>query len=124
LKVLIKSTGGGAAAVIDFVGAGSSFAFGFAALRKGGRLVSVGLLGGATTIVPAMVSMKAVSVIGSYVGSLQELRELMAIASTGVLPELPLTLLPMAQATHALDTLRAGHVHGRIVLTPPPGVST
>ncbi len=115
LKALLKSTGG-AAAVIDFVGAGSSFAFGFGALRKGGKLVCVGLLGGATPVVPAMVSMKAVSVIGSYVGSLAEMQALMAIARSGALPDMPLAQQPLANATAALDDLRAGRVRGRIIL--------
>ncbi|MEO9149746.1 MAG: alcohol dehydrogenase catalytic domain-containing protein, partial [Burkholderiaceae bacterium] len=35
-KALVKATQGGVAAAIDFVGAGSSFAFGFGTLRKGG----------------------------------------------------------------------------------------
>ena len=61
LKALLKATGGVAAAV-DFVGAASSFNFGFGALRKAGKLICVGLFGGSTPIVPAMVSMKAVSV--------------------------------------------------------------
>lgn len=116
LKALLKATGG-AAAVIDFVGAGSSFSFGFGALRKGGKLICVGLLGGATSLVPAMVSMKAASVIGSYVGSLAEMQELMALAGTGVLPDMPLTHQPLAQATQALDDLRAGRVRGRVILT-------
>jgi len=117
LKALLKATGG-AAAVVDFVGAGSSFAFGFGALRKGGRLVCVGLLGGATPIVPAMVSMKAVSVIGSYVGSLAEMRELMEIAKSGALPPLPMSSRPLAEATQAVEDLRAGRVRGRTILRP------
>lgn len=123
LKALLKATGG-AAAVVDFVGAGSSFAFGFGALRKGGRLVCVGLLGGATPIVPAMVSMKAVSVIGSYVGSLAEMRELMDIARSGVLPDMPLTQQPLAAASAALDDLRAGRVRGRVILKTEAVAST
>ena len=115
LKALLKATGG-VAAVVDFVGAGASFSFGFGALRKGGKLVCVGLLGGSTTIVPAMVSMKAVSVIGSYVGSLTEMQELMDLAGTGVLPDMPLTQQPLAQATQALADLRAGKVRGRVIL--------
>ena len=95
---------------------GSSFTFGFGALRKAGKLVCVGLLGGSTNIVPAMVAMKAVSVIGSYVGSLGEMQELMALASTGVLPELPVSQQPLAEATQALDDLRAGRVRGRVIL--------
>jgi len=120
LKTLMKATGG-VAAVVDFVGAGPSFAFGFGALRKGGKLICVGLLGGATPIVPAMVSMKAVSVIGSYVGSLVEMQELMAIAKTGVLPDLPLKEQPLSTVTDALEDLRAGRVRGRIILKTETG---
>ena len=115
LKALLKATGG-VAAVVDFVGAGASFAFGFGLLRKAGKLVCVGLIGGSTTLVPAMVSMRAVSVIGSYVGSLSEMQELMAIAGSGVLPDMPLTEQPLAQATEALADLRGGKVRGRIIL--------
>jgi alcohol dehydrogenase/propanol-preferring alcohol dehydrogenase len=122
LKSLLKASGG-AAAVVDFVGAGTSFTFGVGALRKGGRLVSVGLLGGSAALVPAMLALKAVSVIGSYVGSLSEMQELLAIvgagARSGVLPDMPISVQPLARATEALADLRAGRVRGRIVLQPP-----
>jgi D-arabinose 1-dehydrogenase-like Zn-dependent alcohol dehydrogenase len=117
-KSLVKATKGGVAAAIDFVGAGSSFAFGFGALRKGGRLVCVGLFGGATPIVPVMVALKAVSVLGSYVGTLQDLRELLALAQDGSLPALAVAERPLAQAGEALDDLRHGRVRGRVVLAP------
>jgi D-arabinose 1-dehydrogenase-like Zn-dependent alcohol dehydrogenase len=117
-KALVKSSGGGVAAAIDFVGAGTTFAFGFGALRKGGRLVCVGLFGGSTTIVPVMVSMKAVRVIGSYVGSLAEMRELMALARGGTLPNLPIATHPLAQVGALLDDLRGGRVRGRAVVRP------
>jgi alcohol dehydrogenase/propanol-preferring alcohol dehydrogenase len=117
LKALMKATGGVAAA-IDFVGAAATFNFGFNALRKAGKLVCVGLFGGSTPVVPAMVSMKAVSVIGSYVGSLAEMQELMAIAKSGRLPNLPLTSQPLSTATDALADLRAGKIRGRAILKP------
>ena len=118
LKALVKATGGGVAAAVDFVGAAATFSFGFGALRKAGKLVCVGLMGGATPIVPAMVSMKAVSITGSYVGSLAEMRELMAIARRSKLPDLPLTGRPLADATQALEALRSGQVRGRAILHP------
>ncbi len=117
-KALFKATGGGVAAAIDFVGAASTFAFGHGALRKAGKLVCVGLFGGSTPIVPAMVAMRAVSVTGSYVGSLQEMHELMAIAREGTLPLLPLTTQPLANATQVLADLKAGRIRGRTVLRP------
>ena len=117
LRALMKATGGVAAA-IDFVGAASTFAFGFGSLRKAGKLVCVGLFGGSTPVVPAMVSMKAVSITGSYVGSLREMHELMAIARTGKLPNLPLTTQPLATASQALEDLKAGRIRGRTILHP------
>ena len=115
-KTLFKNTGGGVAAAIDFVGAGTTFSFGFNALRKGGKLVCVGLFGGSTPIMPTMVAMKGVTVTGSYVGSLGDMHELMTIARSGVLPAMPLTTQPLANATQALDDLRAGRVRGRTIL--------
>lgn len=120
-KALVKATRGGVDAAIDFVGAGSSFAFGLGVLRKGGRLVCVGLFGGSAPVVPVMLAMKAVSVLGSYVGTLQDLRELIALANDaqdGSLPALAVTERPLAQAAEALDDLRHGRVRGRVVLTP------
>ena len=117
-KALVKATGGGVAAAIDFVGAGATFSFGFGALRKGGTLVCVGLFGGSTSITPAMVTLKGVSVVGSYVGSHADMRELMAIARSGTLPELPLTTQPLANATQALEDLKAGRIRGRTILRP------
>ncbi len=117
-KSLMKSTGGGVAGAIDFVGAGSTFSFGFGALRKAGKMVCVGLFGGNTSVVPAMVSMKAASIVGSYVGSLSEMQELMAIARDGRLPSLPMATTPLANATQALADLREGKVKGRTILKP------
>jgi D-arabinose 1-dehydrogenase-like Zn-dependent alcohol dehydrogenase len=117
-KSLVNGRGGGVAAAIDFVGAGSTFAFGLGALRKSGKLVSVGLFGGSTPVAPVMVAMKAVSVMGSYVGSLAEMRELMAIARKGTLPGLPLAARPLAEASDALADLKAGRVRGRAILHP------
>lgn len=117
LRNLIKATGGVAAAV-DFVGASSTFDFGLGALRKGGQLVCVGLFGGNTTVVPMMIPMRAISIHGAYVGSLAEMQELMAIARAGKLPPMPLTSQPLANATQALDDLRAGRTKGRTILVP------
>ena len=118
VRALIKSTGGGVQAAVDFVGAGSSFAFAFNATGKAGKIVSVGLFGGSTPIAPAMISMKAVSIIGSYVGSLQEMREVMDIARGGALAELPVATRPLGELNEALADLKQGRVRGRVVMLP------
>lgn len=117
-RALVKATGGGVGAAIDFVGAGESFSFGFNALKKGGTLVSVGLFGGATAIAPAMIALKAIRIVGSYVGSPTDMRELLDLARDLSLPALPLASFPLDAASHTLAALKQGRVRGRAVLKP------
>ncbi|MEK9969874.1 MAG: alcohol dehydrogenase, partial [Ferrovibrio sp.] len=97
LKGLLKATGGVMGAV-DFAGSNASFEFAYGALRKAGHLVTVGLLGGTATLPIGLHVMKGVSVSGSYVGSLAELRELLDLAQRTALPPLPITAAPLEQA--------------------------
>ena len=61
--------------------------------------------------------MKAFSIIGSYVGNLAELRELMTLVRTGKVPPMPVHRHPLKDADTVLASLRAGKVVGRAVLT-------
>ena len=117
VKELLKATGGVVAA-IDFVGAASTFEFGFATVRKGGHLVSVGLFGGNTTLAPAMLALKVITISGSYVGNLQDLRELLELARRNPMPDLPLATQPLANADQVVADLKAGKIKGRTILKP------
>ncbi len=112
-----RATGGGAAAVIDFVGSESSAALGLGSLATGGRLVVVGLFGGELRASLPLWPLRDLTVQGSYVGSLAEMRELMALAEAGRAPAIPIEPRPLADAQAALDDLRAGRAVGRIVLS-------
>jgi len=116
-KALMKSSGGVAAA-IDFVGAAATFNYSLSALRKGGKLVCVGLFGGAVPVMPATLPLRAISITGSYVGSLTEMAEVMALARRGDLPSLPMTTRPLTQVNEAMAALRSGTILGRTVLQP------
>ncbi len=116
-KAFMKATGG-AAAAIDFVGAAATFTFGLSALRKGGHLVCVGLFGGSAPVMPAMLPLRAVRITGSYVGSLAEMGELMALARLGGLPAMPVTPRPLSAVNEVLAELRSGSIRGRAVLQP------
>ena len=65
---------GGAYAVVDFVGSEATFAFANSIIRKGGRIIVVGLFGGAMAMPIPMFPLKPMSIIGSFVGSLPEAR--------------------------------------------------
>jgi alcohol dehydrogenase/propanol-preferring alcohol dehydrogenase len=104
------------AAIIDLVNGAASAAAAFNALRKGGKLVQVGLFGGEMRIPLPLMPIQALTIQGSYVGSVKDLRELVALAQGGTLPALPLTEVPMPRANEALMRLRDGRVTGRLVL--------
>ena len=53
--------------------------FGINVLRKGGKLVMVGLYGGPCPVSTVLFPFKMMSVEGSYVGTLEDLRELLAL---------------------------------------------
>ena len=108
----------GAAAALDFVGSPDSIAQGAALLRKGGRLVVVGMYGGALSLPIPHLVLRALSIEGSYVGSLAEMRELMALVRRTGLPRIPIVARPLSQINDAFADMRAGRVIGRTVLQP------
>ncbi len=109
---------GGCAAAIDFVGSEASSAFAQRALGKGGTLVLVGLYGGTFSMPLPLIPMTERAVRGSYVGSLAEMAELMALVRAGRVPPMPIERRPASAdaATTALGDLRRGRVSGRAVL--------
>jgi alcohol dehydrogenase/propanol-preferring alcohol dehydrogenase len=113
---IMAAAGGPVGAIIDFVNGTASAAAAFEALRKGGKLVQVGLFGGELRIPLPIMAMRALTIQGSYVGSVKDLRALVKLAQGGTLPGLPISEVPMAEADAALMRLRDGRVTGRIVL--------
>jgi D-arabinose 1-dehydrogenase-like Zn-dependent alcohol dehydrogenase len=109
---------GPAAAAIDFVGAPATFGFGTAALKRGGKYIIVGLFGGKVSLPLASLPLKPFSIVGSYVGRLDEARELIALMRQGAIPAPPMQERALAEANAAIDDLRAGKVLGRVLLRP------
>ena len=115
-KRIIEAAGGPVMAVIDLVNGTQTARFAFGALRKGGKLIQVGLFGGELMLPLPIMAIRALTVQGSYVGNPKELRELMKLAQDGLLTALPVTTVPQNQADSALMRLRDGQVTGRLIL--------
>jgi alcohol dehydrogenase/propanol-preferring alcohol dehydrogenase len=115
-KKIIEACGGQPRAIIDLVNGSATARFAYDALRKGGKLVMVGLFGGELSLALPLVPIRALTVQGSYVGNPKELRELVALAQDGKLPGIPVETVPQHDAFAALMRLRAGKVTGRLVL--------
>ena len=111
-------TGGGVRAAIDFVGAVPSGKFGLASLKKGGRLIVVGLYGGALPVSLPLMPVRALTIQGSYVGTLDELKDLVSLGRAGKIPPIPLDPRPLDDAPRSLQDLRDGKVSGRVILQP------
>jgi alcohol dehydrogenase, propanol-preferring len=110
--------GGPVRGAIDYVGANATARLGVEILGKGGKLVIVGLFGGDLTLSLPLIPIRAITIQGSYVGSLQELKELMALVARTKADRIPITTRPFADANAALEDLRAGRTIGRSVLVP------
>lgn len=115
-QLLALSGGLGLRGMIDFVGAPTTSALALPSVQKGGRFVSVGLFGGATTVPLVALAMREIALMGSAVGSTAQIRELVELVRSGKL-ELPqVQVRPLADAEQSLRDLEGGKVTGRIVL--------
>ncbi|RYG12056.1 MAG: alcohol dehydrogenase, partial [Burkholderiales bacterium] len=107
--------GEGVRGVIDFVGTPETVDFALKAVGRGGVIVIVGLFGGAFPLSTALLPMRNITLRGSYVGSLQEMVDLLALLQESPVLDVPLDERPMAQINDALADLAAGKVSGRVV---------
>jgi D-arabinose 1-dehydrogenase-like Zn-dependent alcohol dehydrogenase len=62
--------------------------------------------------------LRSLTLRGSYVGTLEEMEEVMALGREGKVPPIPLDVRPLSDAPRSLDDLRAGRVSGRVILRP------
>jgi D-arabinose 1-dehydrogenase-like Zn-dependent alcohol dehydrogenase len=102
-KKLREFTGGFLYGAVDFVG-------------KGGRLTLVGLYGGEIPLSISSTILRALTIQGSHVGSVGELKEVVALARLGKLQPIPIQTRPLAEVSRTLDELKAGEIIGRVVV--------
>lgn len=118
LKQIAEATGGGARAVLDLVGATPTVKLALDSCARGGHVVVVGLMGGDITLSLPIIPMRPLKIEGSYVGTLPELRELVALMRAGKMQPSAVTQRPLGEVNEALEALAQGKVMGRQVLVP------
>jgi alcohol dehydrogenase, propanol-preferring len=108
----------GAEAVIDFVNNNRTAPLSINMLRKRGKLVMVGLFGGALELSLPIVPLRGLNITGAYTGSFNDLVDLVNLSKTGAIRSVVHRTYKLDEANQALEDLRAGKIVGRAVLNP------
>jgi len=101
---------------IDFVGAAETAQLVISSLRKGGRLILVGLFGGEIPLSIAGTILRAITVQGSHLGSLEELKTVIGLARARKIKPIPIEKRDFSDLNRTLDQLKSGSVTGRVVI--------
>jgi D-arabinose 1-dehydrogenase-like Zn-dependent alcohol dehydrogenase len=116
VRIVRRIGGGSIYGAIDFVGSADTATLGLGALRKGGRLILIGLYGGEIPLSLVSTIQRALTIQGSHLGTIGELKSVVALAREGKLRPIPIQTRPLAEVSRALDELKAGAIVGRIVV--------
>ena len=108
----------GIACTLDFVGLPQTMAFATNILRKGGHHIHVGLYGGSHSISLPPLAFRMLRISGSYVGTLEEFKELISLVKNGLELPIPISTRPLEEAATALAELQSGKIVGRMILKP------
>jgi D-arabinose 1-dehydrogenase-like Zn-dependent alcohol dehydrogenase len=115
-KKLRQIGGGSIYGAVDLVGTADTASLGLGALRKGGRLIVVGLYGGEIPLSLVIMIQRALTIQGSHLGSVAELKAVVELAREGKLKPIPIQKRPLSEVNRTLDQLKAGAIVGRVVL--------
>jgi len=108
----------GADAIIDFVNASKTVETDMQLLRRRGRVVLVGLFGGALQLNLVSMPTRAYKLIGSYTGSMTDMIELISLTHRGIIKPMISNRFKLTQATEALTMLKEGKIIGRGIINP------
>ena len=114
-KKILEATGGPIYGAVDLVGAADTATLALNSLRKGGKLIVVGLYGGEIPVSLVLVVQRAWRIQGSSVGNVAELKEVIAMARAGKIKPIPIEKRPLSEVSRTLDQLKAGSIVGRVV---------
>lgn len=116
-KKIKSETGGGVIGLVDLVGNSATAALGVELLKPNAVHVNVGLLSGELRVALRVLTFMQLQFRGSFLGTLQDLKEVVALAKQGRLKPMPGQPIPIQNVNRSMDLLRAGKVSGRILLT-------
>lgn len=115
---IIELTGGGATAVIDYVGAEASVKFGYDlfGFNKNGLYILVGMLGGKFEVQLPLMTFSSRTLKGVYLGSIKEMAELMELVKAGKIEPVPVETRHISKVNDTILQLKEGKIKGLVSL--------
>jgi alcohol dehydrogenase, propanol-preferring len=112
----LRASGGVHVALVTSA-AKAAYDLAFSCVRPAGTLLVVGLPSDNICFPPILMAAKEIRIQSTAVGTRQDLREVLAMASAGKV-RCQTSVRPLAQVNAVLEQLRHGKITGRAVLTP------
>ena len=110
------SLGEGADCAFECVGTAATMKVAAGLLRRGGRLVVIGEEPEFPPIDTIQIAQRELEIIGSRNGSRQEAAEALALMAAHLLRPQIVARFPLEHLNQALDFVRSGQAHGRVVV--------
>lgn len=114
-KKLQEIAGGLLFGAVDLVNNTETATLAMSGIRKGGRVILVGLYGGEIPVSLVSIVQRALTISGSSVGTVAELKQVIELARNGKLKQIPIEKRPLSEVSRTLDELKAGKIVGRVV---------
>nr|XP_039254683.1 alcohol dehydrogenase-like [Styela clava] len=115
-KTKEKGSDGSIQAVIDFVNSAATSSRAMGVLSKGGTIAMVGLFGGSLEISLPLFAFLLQQIHGVFVGSLDQLKELVQLASNTKLKPPEISHVKLEEVPEMLAKLRRGEITGRTLV--------
>jgi NADPH:quinone reductase-like Zn-dependent oxidoreductase len=115
-KAALRLTGGRGVDVVVETAGKATWGDSVAACRKGGRIVTCGATTGDAPALIHAIFWKQLSVLGSSMGSREDMRQVVALAHQGGIRPVVDRVFPFAEAIEALRRMERGEQMGKIVL--------
>ena len=115
---LKQIAGGFIYGAIDLVGSTDTAKLALGTLRKGGKLILVGLYGGEIPLSLVTTIQRALTIQGSHLGTVSELHAVVALARQGKIKPIPIKKRSLSEVSRTLDELKEGGIVGRVVVEP------
>lgn len=117
-EVLALTNDAGVCAAFDFVGSEQTLDLAVRSTRALGKVVQLGLAGGAARLKVLENAKFEVTFETSLWGNIKELREVIVLAENGILTPIETEFAPLEEINDVYHRVKEGSVEGRIVITP------